>query len=99
MTMSNEDRFLKLIRQLSENEKNSTLDFMEYLVARQTPNNDDDMQKRNQYLNEMNNFLHSLTTEKLSSLIWVFKGMEFALQTDSIKQGELMQKWLQSKDE
>lgn len=36
MAMSREDRLLKLFNQLEEQDKNSTIDFMEYLASRQT---------------------------------------------------------------
>ncbi len=95
MEMS-EERLVEIFRQLPNADKNSIVDFMEYLASRKIPNRNDDP-IREQLLNEMISFLNSLTTEKLSSLIWIFRGMEFSLQTDPNKQEELIQKMVNNR--
>lgn len=79
MPTSNNDRLLQLFNQLSESDKNSALDFMEYLIARQPSHQNEIITVRKQYLTQATIFLNSLKTEHLKSMVWFFHGCELGL--------------------
>lgn len=79
MSKSRENFLFDTFQILSESDKNSVLDFVEYLSNRKITHQSERFSEREYLLKTMSEFLDVLPTETLRTQIWLFKGMELGM--------------------